>query len=57
MPLRAIIDTNVFLSSLWSSQGAAFIVTRNLGHLKPAESLGVEVLTPAQFLAKLKAGI
>ena len=112
MPTRAIIDTNVFLSALWSTRGAAFeifahlrrgswqivlsnhllfeyeevakrtatetglalqdidnvldaaveakvpiIVTRNLGHLKPAESFGIEVLTPAQFLAKLKAGI
>jgi len=140
MPLRAIIDTNVFLSSLWSAQGAAFelfvllrharwtivmsnhllfeyeevgkrnaavmglsardiddvldavcavaecrqlqpdwvprlsdpddepllqmaveagvpiIVTRNLAHLKPAESFGIELLTPARFLAKLKAG-
>ena len=33
------------------------IVTRNLGHLKPAESFGVEVLTPAQFLGKLRADI
>ena len=141
MPLRAIIDTNVFLSSLWSTQGAAFeifaqlrrgrwhivlsnhlifeyeevakrnapemglalqdiedvldalcsvaeqrhldphwiprlsdpddepllqmavaakvpiIVTRNLGHLKPAESFGIEVLTPAQFLAKLRTDV
>lgn len=141
MPTRAIIDTNVFLSSLWSTRGAAFeifaqlrqgrwqivlsnhllfeyeevakrtasetglslqdiddvldalctvaecrqlepdwiprlsdpddepilqmaveakvptIVTRNIGHLKPAESFGIEVLTPAQFLAKLRAGI
>jgi putative PIN family toxin of toxin-antitoxin system len=141
MPLRAIIDTNVFLSSLWSTQGAAFeifshlrrghwqvvmsnhllfeyeevgkrhasdmglslqdidnvldalcvaaefrqlepdwiprltdpddepllqmavearvpiIVTRNLGHLNPAKSFGIEVLTPAQFLAKLRTGI
>jgi predicted nucleic acid-binding protein len=32
-----------------------FIVTRNLGHLKPAAAFGIEVLTPAQFLAKLKA--
>jgi putative PIN family toxin of toxin-antitoxin system len=138
MPIRAIIDTNVFLSSLWSTQGAAFeifaqlrrgrwqivlsnhllfeyeevakrtttetglslqdlddildglcatadfqqlqpdwiprlsdpddepllqmaveakvptIVTRNVKHLRPAESFGIEVLTPAQFLAKLK---
>ena len=30
------------------------IVTRNIGHLKPAESFGIEVLTPAQFLAKLR---
>jgi putative PIN family toxin of toxin-antitoxin system len=141
VPTRAIIDTNVFLSSLWSTHGAAFeifaqlrqgrwqivlsnhllfeyeevakraapetglslqdiddvldalcavaecrqlepdwiprlsdpddepllqmaaeakvptIVTRNVGHLKPAESFGIEVLTPAQFLAKLRAGI
>lgn len=140
MPTRAIIDTNVFLSSLWSKAGAAFeifahlrqgrwqivlsnhllfeyeevakrnaqeieltlqdvdtvldaictvaeyrqlepdwiprlsdpddepllqmavegkvpiIVTRNLAHLKPAESFGIDVLTPGQFLAKLKAG-
>ena len=133
MPTRAIIDTNVFLSSLWSTRGAAFeifaqirkgrwqivlsnhllfeyeevakrtapetglslqdiddvldalcavaecrqlepdwiprlsdpddepilqmaaeakvptIVTRNISHLKPAESFGIEVLTPAQF--------
>ena len=33
------------------------IVTRNIGHLKPAESFGIEVLTPAQFLGKLRAGI
>ena len=33
------------------------IVTRNLSHLKQAESFGIEVLTPAQFLAKLRAGI
>jgi hypothetical protein len=32
-------------------------VTRNFGHLKPAESFGIEVLTPAQFLAKLTAGL
>jgi len=141
MPTRAIIDTNVFLSSLWSARGAAFavfaqlrqglwqivlsnhllfeyeevakrtapetglalqdiddvldalcaaaecrqlepnwiprlsdpddepllqmaveagvptIVTCNIGHLKPAGSFGIEVLTPAQFLAKLRAGI
>ena len=141
MPLRAIIDTNVFLSSLWSTQGAAFeifaqlgqgcwqivlsnhllfeyeevgkrnrdkiglslqdiddvldapcsaaeyrqlepawiprlsdpddepllqmavqakvpiIVTRNVVHLKPAESFGIEVLTPAQFLARLRATV
>jgi putative PIN family toxin of toxin-antitoxin system len=140
MPTRAIIDTNVFLSSLWSTQGAAFeifahlrrgrwqivlsnhllfeyeevakrnaqemglslqdidcvldalcavaeyrqlepdwiprltdpddepilqmavegkvpiIVTRNETHLKPAESFGIDVLTPGQFLARLKVG-
>ena len=31
------------------------IVTRNIRHLKPAETFGIEVLTPAAFLAKLKA--
>ena len=140
MPTRAIIDTNVFLSSLWSTQGAAFelfallrqgrwqivlsnhllfeyeevakrnlqemgltledvdkvldalcavaeyrqldpdwiprlsdpddepllqmaveakvtfIVTRNIGHLKPAGSFGIDVLTPGQFLAIIRAG-
>jgi putative PIN family toxin of toxin-antitoxin system len=138
MPLRAIIDTNVFLSALWSRQGAAFeifaelrrgrwqmvlsnhllfeyeevakrnaseigltlediddvldalcaaaehrqlepawiprlsdpddepllqmaveaevsiIVTRNIRHLKPAESFGIELMQPAEFLAKLR---
>lgn len=136
--LRAVIDTNVFLSALWSSRGAAFeifaelrrgrwqmilsnhllfeyeevgkrnavemnltlddidavldalcasaehrqlepdwiprlidpddepllqlaveggvpvIVTRNARHLKPAQNFGIEVLTPAEFLARLK---
>ena len=138
MPLRAIIDTNVFLSALWSTHGAAFeifahlrrgrwqmvlsnhllfeyeevgkrnaaemglaledidavldalcitaeqrplepdwiprltdpddepllqlavegqvpiIVTRNERHLSPARAFGIEVLTPAGFLARLK---
>jgi putative PIN family toxin of toxin-antitoxin system len=136
--LRAVIDTNVFLGSLWSTQGAAFeifqqlrrgrwqlvlsnhllfeyeevgkryavemgltpadvddvldaispgaeehllkpdwtprlpdpddepllqlaveakadcIVTRNIRHLKPAEELGIVLLTPVEFLAKLR---
>jgi putative PIN family toxin of toxin-antitoxin system len=30
MPTRAIIDTNVFLSSLWSARGAAFEVFTHL---------------------------
>ena len=34
---------------------APIIVTRNLRHLKPAESFGIEVMTPAKFLAKLRA--
>jgi len=138
MPTRAIIDTNVFLSALWSRQGAAYeifadlrregwqivlsnhlvfeyeevakrnaarmgltledvddvldticaaaeqrqlepawvprlsdpddepllqlaveakvplIVTRNIHHLKPAENFGIELLSPAEFLAQLK---
>jgi putative PIN family toxin of toxin-antitoxin system len=138
VPLRAIIDTNVFLSALWSRDGAAYeifaelrqnrwqivlsnhllfeyeevakrnaaeilltredidnvldaisavaeqrqlepawiprlsdpddepplqmaveakvplIVTRNLKHLKEAERFGIEVITPAEFLAKLR---
>lgn len=138
MPTRAIIDTNVFLSALWSRQGAAYeifadlrrnrwqivlsnhlvfeyeevakrnaakmgltledvddvldaicaaaeqrqlepawvprlsdpddepllqmaveakvpvIVTRNVRHLKPAETFGIDVVTPAEFLAELR---
>ncbi len=138
MPIRAIIDTNVFLGGLWSRQGAAFelfaelrrgrwqivlsnhlvfeyeevakrnaakigltlqdvddvldaicaaaeqrqlepawvprlsdpddepllqmaveakvpvIVTRNVRHLKPAATFGIEVMTPGEFLAKLR---
>ncbi len=138
MPLRAVIDTNVFLSALWSRHGAAFeivaelrrgrwqivlsnhllfeyeevakrnaaqvgltleeidnvldalcisaeecqlepdwiprlsdpddepllqlavegrvpiIVTRNERHLSPARDFGIEVLTPAEFLAKVR---
>ena len=30
------------------------IVTRNVRHLKPAESFGIEVMTPAEFLARLR---
>jgi predicted nucleic acid-binding protein len=30
MPTRAIIDTNVFLSSLWSTRGAAFEIFAQL---------------------------
>lgn len=33
------------------------IVTRNIRHLKPAEAFGIEVLTPARFLAKLRANV
>lgn len=139
MPIRAILDTNVFLSALWSNQGAAYalltelrlgrwqmvlsnhllfeyeeigkrhatemeitvgdvdelldalcvvaeqvqlepawipqlsdpddepllqmavearvpiIVTRNYRHLKIAESYGIEVLSPAEFLAKIRS--
>jgi len=138
MPTRAIIDTNVFLSALWSRQGAAFelfaelrrgrwqmvlsnhllfeyeeiakrnaseigltlkdidavldalcaaaeehqlqpawiprlsdpddepllqmaieakvpaLVTYNIRHLKPAQSFGIDVMKPAEFLAKLR---
>jgi putative PIN family toxin of toxin-antitoxin system len=138
MPIRAIIDTNVFLSALWSKRGAAFeifaelrrgrwqivlsnhlvfeyeevakrkaaemgltledidgvldaicaaaeqrqlepawlprlsdpddepvlqmaveakvpvIVTRDVGHLKPAQTFGIDVMKPAEFLAKLR---
>ena len=34
MPLRAVIDTNVFLSALWSREGAAFEIFAELrrGH-------------------------
>jgi len=138
MPVRAIVDTNVLVSALWSRRGAAFeifaqlrrgawrivlsnhllfeyeevtkrkakemrltlrgvddvldavcaaaeerqlgpawiprlkdpddepllqlaveaevpiVVTRNVRHLKPAERFGIEVVTPAEFLAKLR---
>ena len=30
------------------------IVTRNIRHLKPAEDIGIVLLTPAEFLAKLR---
>jgi predicted nucleic acid-binding protein len=33
------------------------IITRNLVHLKPAESFGIEVLTPARFLVKLRTTV
>lgn len=33
------------------------IVTRNTRHLKPAENFGIEVLTPAEFLAKLRESV
>ena len=33
------------------------IVTRNIRHLKPAESFGIEVMTPARFLAKLRTSV
>lgn len=35
----------------------SIIVTRNIRHLKPAESFGIEVMTPAEFLARLRATI
>ena len=141
MPLRAIMDTNVFLNSLWSTRGAVFeifaelrrdrwqlvlsnhllfeyeevakrhtaemnltladvddvldalcaaaeqhqlaptwipvlsdpddepllqmaveaqvpfIVTRNTRHLNLAKTFGIEVLTPAEFLAKLRQNV
>jgi predicted nucleic acid-binding protein len=33
------------------------IVTRNARHLKLAENFGIEVLTPAQFLARLRESV
>ena len=33
------------------------IVTRNIRHLKPAESFGIEAVTPVEFLAKLRTNI
>jgi len=32
----------------------SIIVTRNIRHLKPAESFGIEVMQRAEFLAKLR---
>jgi predicted nucleic acid-binding protein len=33
------------------------IVTRNIRHLKPAESFGIKVMIPAEFLAKLRTSV
>lgn len=33
------------------------IVTRNIGHLKPAAAFGIDALTPAEFLARLRKSV
>jgi hypothetical protein len=33
------------------------IVTRNVRHLSSAETFGIEVLTPAEFLAKVRRSV
>ena len=35
--------------------GGDCVITRNIRHLKPAENFGILILTPAEFLAKLRA--
>lgn len=42
------------LLQLAAEAGGDCIVTRNIRHLKPAENLGILVLTPVEFLAKLR---
>jgi putative PIN family toxin of toxin-antitoxin system len=42
------------LLQLAVESGADCIVTRNIRHLQLAENLGIVVLTPAEFLAKLR---
>jgi predicted nucleic acid-binding protein len=42
------------LVQLAQESAALVIVTHNTGHLKPAAKLGIEVLKPREFLAKLR---
>jgi predicted nucleic acid-binding protein len=44
--LQAAVEANV-----------PVIVTRNTRHFKPAESLGIEVLTPVEFLERLRRSV
>lgn len=37
--------------------GVPIIVTRNARHLKPAQNFGNEVLTPAEFLARVRESV
>lgn len=42
------------LVQLAQESAALVIVTHNTGHLKPAAKLGIQVLKPREFLAKLR---
>jgi len=42
------------LAQLAAESGARCVVTHNVRHLKPAARLGIEILKPREFLAKLK---
>lgn len=44
------------LVQLAVESGAKRVITHNVRDLVPARSLGIEVLKPVEFLAKLKAG-
>ena len=58
MPLRAIIDTNVFLSALWSTRGAAIEVFAELRRgleIFGLGSLGTSVEPPAEIVALARA--
>jgi len=47
MPLRAIVDTNVFLSALWSKRGAAFEIFAELRQ-RLADRIKKEQMTTIQ---------
>jgi putative PIN family toxin of toxin-antitoxin system len=42
------------LVQLAQESGALIIVTHNTGHLQPASALGIQVLKPREFLARLR---
>jgi predicted nucleic acid-binding protein len=42
------------LVQLAQESAALTIITHNTGHLEPASALGIQVLKPREFLAKLR---